>query len=89
MSIIKIDPVELDGVSRDLSTQRGNVIHILQQINRTVSSTYWRSAAADTLRERWVRDKGMLDRLAASFTESSISCKKHAGVAREINKRFH
>ncbi len=88
MATIKIDPLELDDVSRNLGTQHENVSHVLQQINGTVASTYWRSAAADNFRERWMHDKVLLERLAAAFTEWSTTCKKHAEVGRAINKPF-
>ena len=86
--MMKIRESELRKLCGDTQRQRENLDHVIHHLQGAVTSTDWQSVAAESMKVRWMADKGVLDRLAGELVEWSATCAQYAAVAHEVNLAF-
>ena len=90
MARIRMSESELLELGKNVQTQQNNIQDVSAAGNAAVSAADadWQSAAFDTFKERWSRDRGLLEQLASELADWNRKLNQHAGVAREVNRPF-
>jgi len=90
MPRVRMSESELTELAGKVQKQKQNIDSVTRAGVTAVgrADSEWRSSAFETFKQRWSRDRNILDKLATELSDWNRRLGQHAQVANATNKPF-